>query len=131
MLAVFSRYLAVQIAAYCLDMGFFLLASTVMGWSVLVSNIGAKILAGAFAFFSHRRVTFNVHDRGGSHVQVIKYVVLLSLNVPLSSAALMLLLPWVSPDYLAKFLADAACIGITFLLSRYLVFTPPKAGGPP
>lgn len=125
MLAIFSRYLAVQIAAYGIDMGSFLLATGAFGWSALSSNVVAKLLAGAFAFVAHRRITFRVHGKGGGRAQLFKYATLLALNVPLSSGALALLLPWFELEALAKFVADVLCVGITFFLSRHVVFTSP------
>ncbi|MDR7100828.1 putative flippase GtrA [Lysobacter niabensis] len=125
MIAVFSRYAAVQIAAYGMDMGSFLLATIVFGWAPLPSNILAKILAGGLAFFAHRRITFGVHGKGGGRAQLIKYILLLALNVPVSSGVLALLLPYVGPEALAKFVSDVICVGITFFLSRRLIFVAP------
>lgn len=128
MLAVFSRYLAVQIAAYGADMGTFLLATELLSWSPLSSNVIAKMVAGMFAFIAHRWFTFGVHGKGGGRMQLLKYAVLLALNIPISSAILALLLPLIAPDALAKITADVICVGITFFISRRLVFTHPDQG---
>lgn len=121
MIRMFGRYLGVQIVAYCIDMGGFLLLDHLTG--PLAANALSKIAAGIFAFIAHRRVTFKVHGVSDGRKQLIKYVLLLALNIPLSSGLLALLLPWLAPVALAKFVSDVGCVGVTFLLSRYLVFT--------
>lgn len=126
MLAVFSRYVLVQVFAYALDMGTFLLGSSLLGWHPLAANVVAKAIAGAFAFAAHRHMTFGVNGMGGGRHQFIKYVLLLLLNIPLSSGALALLLLWIEPEVLAKFVSDVICVGITFFLSRHFVFTTPQ-----
>jgi len=121
MIRTFSRYLGVQVVAYGIDMGGFLLLSIVLG--PLTANVLSKIAAGIFAFIAHRRITFKVHGRGDGRKQLLKYALLLGLNIPLSSGLLALLLPWIAPAALAKLAGDVACVGLTFVLSRYVVFT--------
>jgi putative flippase GtrA len=121
MIRMFSRYLGVQVVAYGLDMGSFLLLSIMLG--PLTSNVLSKIVAGIFAFIAHRRITFKVHGHGDGRTQLLKYALLLAVNIPLSSGLLALLLPWIAPAALAKFAGDVACVGFTFVLSRYVVFT--------
>ncbi|HEY0661756.1 MAG TPA: GtrA family protein [Lysobacter sp.] len=126
MIAVFSRYVLVQVIAYGVDMGTFLLATMAFGWLPLPSNVLAKVLAGAFAFVAHRRITFGVHGKGGGRTQLLKYALLLALNVPISSGVLSLLLPFFRYEAFAKFVADVLCIVITFFLSRRLIFVAPR-----
>jgi putative flippase GtrA len=121
MIRMFSRYLGVQVVAYGIDMGSFLLLSMLLG--PLMANVVSKILAGIFAFIAHRRVTFKVHGQGDGHTQLLKYALLIAVNIPLSSGLLAMLLPWIAPPALAKFTGDVACVGLTFVLSRYIVFT--------
>lgn len=130
MIAIFSRYLGVQVFAYAIDMGIFLLLSAGWGAQPITANVIAKMTAGAFAFVLHRRVTFTVHGRGGSGGQLFKYALLLALNIPVASGFLALLLPWIAPVAMAKFIADVICVGLTFLVSRHVVFTPPRQAGP-
>jgi putative flippase GtrA len=125
MIRVFSRYLGVQVVAYGIDMGGFLLLSIV--WPPLPANVASKIAAGIFAFIAHRRITFKVHGDGDGHKQLLKYALLLGLNIPLSSGLLAVLLHWISPAALAKLISDVACVGLTFLLSRHFVFTRTKS----
>lgn len=129
MIRMFSRYLGVQVIAYGIDMGGFLLLSTMLG--PLPSNVLSKIAAGAFAFVAHRRVTFKVHGHSDGRVQLLKYALLLALNIPFSSCLLALMLPWIAPAVLAKLASDVACVGLTFVLSRHLVFTRTHPTGSP
>ena len=119
----FARYVAVQVAAYGLDIGLFLLLFALAGWGALVANVVAKILAGAFAFLAHRCFTFET-ARGGSQArQAILYVLLWSLNVPLATGLLaVFLLPGV-PVVIAKVLADVFCVGFNYVISRNYIFT--------
>lgn len=129
MIGMFSRYLGVQVVAYVIDMGGFLLMNALLG--PLAANVVSKIAAGIFAFIAHRRVTFKVHGHGSQHAQLLKYAFLLALNIPLSSSLLALLLPWIAPNALAKLVSDVACVGLTFAVSRYLVFTHPRSSKAP
>jgi putative flippase GtrA len=122
MLAQLSRYLGVQVVAYGIDMGVFLLLTALLSTGPLWANVAAKIAAGAFAFVAHRRVTFRTHGQTGSMTELLKYSLLLAANVPASSGLLWLLLPVLQPPALAKLVADVGCVALTFLLSRYVVF---------
>lgn len=126
MIRVFGRYVGVQLIAYAIDLGGFILASPIIG--SLPANVASKIAAGIFAFLAHRRVTFKVHGQRNAHNQLIKYVLLLAANIPVSSGLLALLMQWISPAALAKVVSDVTCVAITFLFSHYIVFTerPPR-----
>lgn len=121
MIRVFGRYIGVQIAAYGIDIGGFVLLHLLIG--PLAANVVAKTFACTFAFVAHRRVTFKAHGHGDGHIQLMKYALLLGLNIPVSSGLLALLLPKLHPAVLAKFASDVMCVGVSFLLSRYFVFT--------
>lgn len=125
MLRVFSRYFAVQLVAYVVDFGSFLLLSYSFGVNAMYANVAGKIAAGAFAFVAHRRVTFGADGHGNARSQLLRYMLVLGINVPVSSAVLALLLRLTVYPAPAKLLADAICIGATFLLSKHLVFTGP------
>ncbi len=124
MLRVFSRYVFVQLLAYLLDMGTFVLLGFA-GVQPVAANVASKLVAGAFAFASHRRFTFGVH-RQRARSQVVKYALLLGINIPLSSALLALLMQVVPSAILAKLLADVLGVALTFLLSRQVVFRASK-----
>jgi putative flippase GtrA len=116
------RYLLVQIVAYGLDLGTFqaLIATGVSG--PVVANLIGKVPAGFFAFLAHRHFTFRVGGADGMHRDAIKYLLLLLVNAPLSSLILAGLLGVISHVTLAKILADVLSVGLTFTLTKYLVF---------
>jgi putative flippase GtrA len=123
----FVRYVAVQLAAYAIDMGvFFALFAPALA-KPAVANLFGKLAAGLFAFFAHRHFTFQVRIPGGRAVAAVKYFALLALNAPLSSLILMGILTFVSNVVLAKVLSDVVSVGLTFALTRWLVFPPPRA----
>jgi len=130
MIRMFSRYLGVQLVAYAIDMGVFLALSSWLAITPIAANVVGKLAAGTFAFFMHRRLTFQVHGQGGGANQLLRYAVLLALNIPVASLLLAWLLPWLAPPALAKVGADAIRVVLTFLLSRHLVFTTPHKARP-
>jgi putative flippase GtrA len=117
-----TRYLLVQLVAYGLDFGCFIaiLEATVAG--PVAANVTAKILAGLFAFMAHRGYTFQVRAGGGIVSHALKYCVLLAFNVPISSTLLAGLLLVMKNAAAAKVLADAMSVGVTFLLTKHVVF---------
>lgn len=118
----FVRYVGVQLLAYALDMGGFLLALDALGATPLPANVFGKVVAGAFAFFAHRSFTFRVAGQSNPASQALLYVALLALNIPLSSAVLAGLLNVVPQAVAAKFLSDVICVGLTYWLSKRFVF---------
>jgi putative flippase GtrA len=119
----FARYIAVQLIAYGLDMGGFLFMSSFFGAGTILSNISGKVVAGLFAFFAHRHFTFVATKEEKYGRQAGMYFAVLALNIPLSSAALMLVLLAVSPPALAKLIADAICVFLSYWLSKTYVFS--------
>lgn len=119
----FLRYLAVQCAAYAIDIGGFLLLMYYAGSAPLLANLLGKTAAGLFAFVAHRSFTFGIAGEGGAAYQALRYFILLALNLPLSSLALMLMLLLVASPAPAKIVADVACVFITYWLSKKYVFT--------
>lgn len=119
----FVRYVAIQLLAYGIDMGLFLIVlhSGIAG--PIWANVLAKITAGIFAFIVHRSFTFRVGDNTVMIQQAIRYFTLLALNVPFASGILALLLVWITQPVAAKLVADVACVALTYWLSKHLVFT--------
>jgi putative flippase GtrA len=117
----FARYVAVQLVAYALDLGSFLVLLD-GGAGPIPANVAAKILAGGFAFFAHRAFTFGVRGRERIAGEAVRYAVLLALNVPLASGLLAVLLLATTHAPTAKVLADVVCVGLTFVLTRHAVF---------
>lgn len=118
----FLRYIAVQVVAYGLDMGGFLVALTLFGSGPVIANFFGKVAAGFFAFLAHRYFTFGVTQRGERGRQAAMYFGLLALNIPLSSAALSFVLLFVSYPIIAKLISDAICVFLTYWLSNKYVF---------
>jgi len=118
----FIRYLLVQVLAYGLDMGGFIILLAHFDIAPLLANMVSKVLAGVFAFVAHRHFTFWVAKTGTREQQGVRYFVLLALNIPLSTLVLGVIL-WVIPmAVVAKFIADMICVVLTFWLSKRFVF---------
>lgn len=109
-------------------MGTFVLLHRVFEASVISSNILGKIVAGCFAFMSHRHITFSIARQGPLLPQFIRYSILLVANSLTSSALLALLLTLFSLPVAAKIVADTILIAVSFSLSKSVVFRGAKAG---
>lgn len=118
----FFRYVLIQVAAYCIDMGVFLALIATQYLGPIAANILGKMAAGLFAFIAHRHYTFPSGSRSPQHRQAIRYGLLLAINIPLSSSALALCLIVIPMEALAKVVADAMCLAITFWASKKFVF---------
>jgi len=119
-------YIIVQLLAYGLDVGTFVAMHRLYEVAAIPSNVAAKIVAGCFAFFAHRHVTFAAASHGSLVNQAVRYVLLLLVNSLASSAILALLLKF-APPVPAKILADTILIVISFSLSKSVVFRRAKA----
>lgn len=116
------RYIAVQLLAYGLDVGTFTAIVTLVDLAAPLANVFAKIVAGIFAFFAHRHVTFEAAEHGRLWDQMARYATLLLLNGFASSALLATLLLVIPHPLVAKILADVALITVSFSLSKALIF---------
>jgi putative flippase GtrA len=125
----FARYGLVQVFAYVIDMGTFLLVLWTGLSGPLLANVAAKVAAGLFAFAAHRHFTFGTGERGNTLAQGLRYFALLALNIPLSSGLLALLLPWIPQSAVAKFISDVVIVAVTYWVSKVIVFAPAKARG--
>jgi putative flippase GtrA len=124
----FGRYLAVQVVAYAIDVGGFLLVLWLFEGFPVLANCAGKIAAGCFAFFAHRMFTFSGARSGDAKAQALKYALLLLANIPVSSAALALLLLVCPVEIVAKVIADTLAVLLTFAISHRFVFK--QSGGP-
>lgn len=118
----FARYVAIQLLAYGIDMGLFLIVLKSGLSGPIMANVFAKLIAGIFAFIIHRNFTFRVADSSSIRHQAIRYFVLLALNVPVASVILSALLVWIVEPAAAKFIADIVCVALTYGISRHFVF---------
>lgn len=119
----FIRYIAIQLLAYGIDMGMFLVVLHCGLAGPVSANVMAKVAAGLFAFVAHRHFTFGVAKGTAARGQAIRYFVLLGLNIPAASAILALFLVWIAEPVVVKFIADVICVGVTYLLSKCFIFT--------
>jgi putative flippase GtrA len=118
----FARYVAVQLVAYAIDLGLFVLLFHGAALGPIVANVAAKTAAGAFAFRAHRGYTFRIERTTRIGREALKYALLLALNVPLASALLALLMLVVPSATVSKIAADVICVGLTFMLTKHGVF---------
>lgn len=121
-------YIAVQLAAYGLDIGTFVLLVDVFAIGPLWANICAKAVAGGFAFFSHRHVTFQSAASESVSGQGLRYSILLIANSMASSAMLALFMRVMPSPALAKVVADIILIAASFRLSKAVVFRGARPG---
>ena len=118
----FARYVAVQLAAYAIDLGAFVLLFHAGVAGPITANVVAKIAAGVFAFAAHRHYTVRVAGTQRIGREALKYGVLLAANVPVASALLALLMLVIANATLAKIASDVICVGLTFFLTKHGVF---------
>lgn len=116
-------YGSISAIAYGIDMGAFLLLINVADIGLVTSNVLGKMLSAVFSFSAHRRFTFPQVDKSKRLDQMMKYSLLVGLNIPIATAILALLNQWISPPALAKFIADLLCVVLSYLQTKYLVFS--------
>lgn len=117
----FFRYGAIQLVAYGLDMGIFLLLVALFADQPVLANVAGKVVAGTFAFFSHRHFTF-LSTRVGSKAQALRYFSLLAINIPLASVLLSAGLYLIDNPVPVKFVSDVICVALTYWISKRFVF---------
>ena len=118
-LLTFTRYGLVQVLAYGVDMGSFLLLARLL--PLFDAGALSRGIAGLLAFFCHKLFTFRQKDSGTTRREAVRYFVLLIVMMPLA-AGLLVLFSNSMDKVPAKILADALCIVISFLLTRTFVF---------
>lgn len=119
----FVRYVAIQLLAYGIDMGLFLIVLKSGLSDPIVANVIAKLAAGIFAFVVHRTFTFRVESNSATKHQAIRYFLLLALNVPIASAVLAIILILFAEPAVIKFISDIVCVALTCGLDKHFVFT--------
>lgn len=117
----FIRYGAIQLMAYALDMGAFLLFIALLEGHPVLANIAGKGVAGVFAFFLHRHFTFQA-TRGSSKAQAVRYFSLLAINIPVASVLFSVGLYVVDSPAPVKFVCDVICVALTYWISKLFVF---------
>ena len=119
----FVRYIAIQLLAYGIDMGVFLVSVYLGYLGPIISNTLGKITAGIFAFLAHRKYTFCLDREKYNKKQMYRYFFLLGINVPISAMVLSLILLVINNPVVAKFLSDVLVVLFTYWLSKTWVFT--------
>jgi putative flippase GtrA len=117
----FIRYGAIQLMAYALDMGAFLLLITFFEGHPVLANIAGKVTAGVFAFFLHRHFTFK-STYGSGKAQAMRYFSLLAINIPVASALFSVGLYFVDNPAAVKLICDVVCVALTYWISKLFVF---------
>jgi len=104
----------IQLFAYVIDMGSFLVMLGFFMLNPMIANILGKLAGGVFAFVAHRNITFKSNHKKDRAAQARRFFMLSLLNIPLSSMALMMLLYGVPYVVLAKFMADVSCVFLNY-----------------
>lgn len=118
----FFRYVLIQVLAYIVDMGGYVLCLATGIFNPVAANVLVKLAAGLFAFVAHRHFTFQSGASADRAHQAVRYFILLGLNVPFASLLLALILFWITDPVIAKFLSDVVSVGSSFWLSKRFVF---------
>lgn len=122
----FICYIMVQLLAYMIDMGSFLLMLGFLVFNPIAANIIGKLAGGVFAFIAHRNITFKSNHKKDQAAQARRFFMLSLLNIPLSSLALIALLSCVPYTVLAKFMADVSCVFFNYWVNKTFVFVAQK-----
>jgi putative flippase GtrA len=117
----FIKYGVIQLLAYALDMGTFLLLISLFYDEAILANIAGKGIAGLFAFFLHRHFTFKSNS-GSGKFQALSYFLLLAINIPIASALFGAGLYFVDSPAGVKFASDVVCVVVTYWISKLFVF---------
>ncbi|WP_445571870.1 GtrA family protein [Pseudomonas sp. E102] len=117
----FIKYGAIQLIAYALDMGAFVLLVALFEDHPILANIAGKGIAGVFAFFLHRHFTFQSFH-GSAKAQAVRYFSLLAINIPVASVLFSVGLYFVDSPAPVKFVCDVVCVALTYWISKLFVF---------
>lgn len=111
-----------QLSAYGVDLGGFVLMHNFAGIDPLIANAIGKVLTGSFSFVVHRNFTFGGANETRKGQQAARYFSLLAFNIPVSSMYLEVALHLVSIVILAKILADGVSFCITYWMTKSFIF---------
>lgn len=119
----FLFYLLVQLLAYGLEIAIFFFLTIGQQFQPTTAQITCKLGAGAFGFFMHHNVTFYSRSEASQVWSAARYCLILGFNIPLSTWILKHLLEVIPSVGLSKFIADVACVVITYLFVKKYVFS--------
>lgn len=110
--------------------GFLYLADFLVYWILvklsinpLIANFCGKIIGAFIGFFGHRYFTFQVIDKKLLLKHSLKYIIITLVYAPFSSLVLNGVFSLISNRIIAKIISDTICIVISFLLSKFAIFT--------
>lgn len=118
----FFRYILVQVSAYVIDMGLFMVVVFLLPERLAIANFCGKVFAGVYAFIFHKYFTFKSVVGGGGKAEALRFILLNVFTFFMSTFFLLLFTPYIMDTFFSKLLADAICIGLTFLLANKLVY---------
>jgi len=117
----FLKYNFVQILAYGIELLVFFGVLWINAGLIVTANVSAKLSAGTFAFLSHKYFTFRRPDNTSFMAEAVRYAVLLGVSTVLSSG-LLVAVSSLLPVWLSKPIVDIVTVGMTFLVTRHVVF---------
>jgi putative flippase GtrA len=118
-----GKYLAIQLAAYAVEMTTFQIFIFLDLKLIAVGNVAGKLAAGVFAFFMHGNVTFRGSKSRSFTSRVLLYALVLVLNSVISTALLIFLVYLGMNVTLGKLFSDVVLIIGSFAVTRQLIFT--------
>jgi putative flippase GtrA len=116
------RYNLVQVSAYVIDIGLFMVVVFLLPERLAIANFCGKAFAGVYAFIFHKYFTFRSVVGGGGKGEALRFTLLNIFTFFMSTFFLLLFTPYITDTFFSKLLADVICIGMTFLLANKLVF---------
>ncbi|WP_448189392.1 GtrA family protein [Azospirillum sp. sgz301742] len=129
-LAQLVRYVVVGGSALVVDAGTFSLLRIVFDADLVSSNVAGRIVGACIAFLGHRLFTFqrNQVNRARFVTEALRYVLLLTFSMSLSTASLWLLTDFlfnVGPGLVetaTKIVVECSIISLNFVAQRLWVF---------
>jgi putative flippase GtrA len=119
------KYALIQIVAYIIDFSSFIFFIDTLEMKTISANLFAKLISGSLAFIAHKYITFQQGQSGHGWRETVNYFLLLGFNIVFTSTILPVVLFYL-PTKTAKIFTDISCLGITFLLTKTLVFKEAK-----
>jgi len=128
-LILFFRYTSVQFIAFIFDLVLFSLFLKIGLFDPLFSNILSKLITGFFAFFSHRKFSFQMTGNVFSQKQAVNYIYILGINIPISTIFLKFALVFFSNSLVAKFFSEVVLFVCNFTIAKYFIFKKDNLSG--
>lgn len=124
MIKQFFKYTLIQVLAYAAELSVFVsLVKFVALHNIILANICAKLTAGLIALTLHKYITFKSADSKRVGYEIVTYFSVLAMNMLLSSFILVAMLYFIKHLVVAKVMTDVLTLGLSFLLTKHVVFT--------